>query len=272
MLTRLKKYFCLIAVVALASCGQAQAEPATPPQIPVLAYHSVMPAEFYDEINAANPWIFHLDSFRAHMQYLYDNDFNTLSSDQVLAFLDGDFAALPPNPIVLTFDDGYLDNALFVAPILREFGFTAMMFVLTHNIPDEPPVMTARHTRLGRTHMLETADVFEFGSHTHNLHHSVDGVGAMRVATADEIRADLRQSFEAPLTLFTGFAYPGGGYSDYIIDALAHEGILFAFITYVDYFRYDTHPFKIPRFSITADYYWDDIGFFSDVVNGRWER
>jgi hypothetical protein len=36
---------------------------------------------------------------------------------------------LPPNSIVLTFDDGYLDNWVFVAPLLRKFGMTGVVYV-----------------------------------------------------------------------------------------------------------------------------------------------
>jgi hypothetical protein len=42
----------------------------------------------------------------------------------------GDHRA-PPNSIVLTFDDGYLDNWVYVAPLLRKRGFRGTVFVST---------------------------------------------------------------------------------------------------------------------------------------------
>lgn len=40
-------------------------------------------------------------------------------------------AALPPNPVVITFDDGYRDNAAEALPVLRARGAAAIFFVTT---------------------------------------------------------------------------------------------------------------------------------------------
>jgi peptidoglycan/xylan/chitin deacetylase (PgdA/CDA1 family) len=46
----------------------------------------------------------------------------------VLAYyLDG--APLPPKAVLITFDDGYLDNLANAAPVLRRYGYPAVIFV-----------------------------------------------------------------------------------------------------------------------------------------------
>ena len=43
----------------------------------------------------------------------------------------GGTAALPDRPIVLTFDDGFADFHAIALPLLRQYGFTATLFVTT---------------------------------------------------------------------------------------------------------------------------------------------
>jgi peptidoglycan/xylan/chitin deacetylase (PgdA/CDA1 family) len=100
------------------------------------------------------------------------------------------------------------------------------------------------------------------GTHTALQHYSVA-----------EIRADLRVNLGFPsVDAANGFAYPFGEYSDNAITALQAEGIHFAFAfpgrDGWDYTYRHTDPFRIPRFSVTDDVWWHDIGNFSDVVKG----
>lgn len=73
------------------------------------------------------------DNFRAQMQYLADNghtpiDFYTFSR----AITNHEL--LPPKPVILTFDDGYLDNYEIAYPILQQFGFVGTFFIPTEFI------------------------------------------------------------------------------------------------------------------------------------------
>jgi len=235
-------------------------------QIPVLTYHSVMPHEYYYPINVANSMILPLETFYEQMRYLSDNGFNSVTAEQLIDFLFYD-GRLPQNPVIITFDDGYLDNYLFAAPVLRQFGFTAMQFLITTYIIESTPTMKAHPIQfMSMAQVMNSADVFEFGSHTHNMHHFINGIPALTIASSDSIRADLRQSFEAPLTFRTGFAYPYGQYSDSALTVLAEEGVRFAFTTYPGYVDRDSHPLLLPRFTIAPNITHE---MFSDIVWGR---
>jgi peptidoglycan/xylan/chitin deacetylase (PgdA/CDA1 family) len=52
---------------------------------------------------------------------------------QLLRFLDGE-SQLPPNPVLVTFDDGYLDNRTNALPILLRHGIRAVFFVSSHYV------------------------------------------------------------------------------------------------------------------------------------------
>jgi peptidoglycan/xylan/chitin deacetylase (PgdA/CDA1 family) len=67
--------------------------------------------------------------FERQMRFLREN-FTPVDVDQVEAALT-DGAHLPPNPVLVTFDDGYRDNLQIAAPVLRRHGIRATLFVAT---------------------------------------------------------------------------------------------------------------------------------------------
>lgn len=103
---------------------------ARPLWLPVLTYHRVgrpyhddpLPPESYDA------WT---EQFDDQLGYLADN-FTFITSADVVAFLDG--AALPPNPVMVTFDDGYAECRKVALPILRAHGAKATFFIATDYI------------------------------------------------------------------------------------------------------------------------------------------
>ena len=87
----------------------------------VLAYHRVTSLPSDPQMLAVTP-----GNFRAHMQHLKAN----LS----LARFEEGWAGIKRPAVVVTFDDGYADNALEALPILEEVGVPATFFISTGNI------------------------------------------------------------------------------------------------------------------------------------------
>lgn len=98
-------------------------------RVPVLMYHYVssLPPDA-DDIRrelTITP-----DLFRAHLAYLKEQGYSTISFyDLDAALLTG--SLLPSRPVILTFDDGYIDHYLNVLPALRDYGFTGTFFIIT---------------------------------------------------------------------------------------------------------------------------------------------
>src|SRR5690606_9365001 len=127
----------------------------------VLAYHRVRELgdgfAFDPDLVSATP-----EDFRAQMRHVAQR-FHPVSCREVVAALDGG-PALPRDPVLVTFDDGYDDNHAIAFPILREFGVPATFFVATGHIDNGLPygydwlahlVVTARTGRL----QLPTLDI-----------------------------------------------------------------------------------------------------------------
>jgi len=92
----------------------------------ILMYHSVMPdpAAYFDSLGG----IIHSESeFRAQMDLLA-RDYHPVSLDEVVDGLNSR-KDLPGRSVVVTFDDGYTDNAEVAMPILNQIGIPATFYV-----------------------------------------------------------------------------------------------------------------------------------------------
>jgi len=69
-----------------------------------------------------------LEVFESLLARLQQQGYRTVGLRSLYSHMAGQ-EVLPPNSIVLTFDDGYLDNWVFVAPVLRKFGMTGVVYV-----------------------------------------------------------------------------------------------------------------------------------------------
>jgi peptidoglycan/xylan/chitin deacetylase (PgdA/CDA1 family) len=76
--------------------------------------------------------------FEAQLKMLYDNGYTTISLRDLYEYL-AIGKPLPDKPIILTFDDGYLDNYTNAFPILQKYGMVGTFFVLTGPADDGNP-------------------------------------------------------------------------------------------------------------------------------------
>jgi peptidoglycan/xylan/chitin deacetylase (PgdA/CDA1 family) len=208
--------------------------------VPVLMYHHVSPNPGLVTISPEN--------FRAQMRWLADHGYTSIGCNDLARFVKGEL--LPAKSVLLTFDDGYLDNYVYAHPILAEFGLKAALFIITGRIGDGPARACAgagtlpdtpahgackEAVQAGRADevMLRWSEVermraarsFEFHSHTHT-HTRWDKAEPDRVIRDERLAADLAQS-RATLQARLGAATPHlcwpQGYFDpaYVATALA---------------------------------------------------
>lgn len=93
----------------------------------MVTYHRIgSPAEdrFYDPVYSATS-----DGLRAQLQYLRSR-FRLLNVQDVIALAENSFLLQEPTALV-TFDDGYRDNATLAVPILAELRVPAVFFLPT---------------------------------------------------------------------------------------------------------------------------------------------
>ena len=94
--------------------------------IPVLMYHRVNP-------NIIDRNTVHPTSFKNQLEYLACSGYHTITFAQYVDSVNGQ-GILPAKPVILTFDDGYVDNHTYALPLLKEYNMTGTIFVVTGGV------------------------------------------------------------------------------------------------------------------------------------------
>ncbi len=101
-------------------------------KVPILLYHHITEETFSggNEVSLISPV-----DFRLHMTAIKIN-FTPISLRQYYEYVtdQSGTVTLPENPIIITFDDGYLSNYEIAFPILKEMEIPATIFVVTDTV------------------------------------------------------------------------------------------------------------------------------------------
>ncbi len=118
-----------------------------PDSIPVLMYHHVC--------NTPGPHTISPENFRSQLVWLRDHDYQTLTASEFQQWRSGTYKLDGP-AVMLTFDDGWLDNWIIASPLLEEFSCKATLFLVT-GWPGEGPVRSALpYPDVGHTSAMES--------------------------------------------------------------------------------------------------------------------
>lgn len=92
--------------------------------IPILTYHSVTDNNF----TACENMFVKPSEFEKQMKMITEQGFTPIFADEIKN------AYLYKNPIIITFDDGYIDNYQIVYPVIKENHIKITIFIITNNI------------------------------------------------------------------------------------------------------------------------------------------
>ena len=177
--------------------------------IPVLMYHHVCPQPGLVTLSP--------DAFAQQMAAIAAAGYTSLTAAQFASFLAG--GSVPRKSVLITFDDGYLDNYVYAHPVLQRYGLNAVLFLVTGWIGEGPP---RPHAGLGdelplcpdhrgckeairsgaadsvmlrwsEVLLMRAAGTFEFHSHTHS-HTRWDQLCTDPMAKRQQLNDDLALS------------------------------------------------------------------------------
>lgn len=115
-------------VAGTKSVPQVKLARSLPAQIPVLLYHGIgTPSPTASSVGNYNVT---LANFKADMAALAAAGYATVTPQQYVAWLQGTDVRLPAKPVLITFDDAFWSDTL-ATPVLAQYGFHAVMFVVT---------------------------------------------------------------------------------------------------------------------------------------------
>ncbi len=98
--------------------------------VPILCYHRFAAA-------CRSALCVSESAFRAQLAYLKENGYRTIRLEDLYAFLSYR-RAIPLRSVVITIDDGYRSSYDTAFPLLKEYGFTATLFIYTDFVEATP--------------------------------------------------------------------------------------------------------------------------------------
>ncbi len=206
--------------------------------VPILMYHLVNtppPGTAYPEL-----WV-PATAFRAQMQSLADAGYHGVTLDQLLDNWQHRIA-LPSNPIVVSFDDGYASQVRNAMPILRSLHWPGVLNLEVKNLSIAGGISKAQVRRL-------IAAGWEIDAHTltHPDLTTLDPAAVRREVAGS--RAALRRVFGVPVD---NFAYPAGRYNAAAEAAVRTAGYRAAVTTEPGLAHMDADRAALPRVRVNG--------------------
>jgi peptidoglycan/xylan/chitin deacetylase (PgdA/CDA1 family) len=99
--------------------------------VPILLYHNITNARSADSRYSVS-----IDNFRDQMKQLRYWGYSTISVEQLVDHIKNG-STLPLRPVVISFDDGYLEVYNNAYPIMEKNGFTGTVYVVANRLNAE---------------------------------------------------------------------------------------------------------------------------------------
>lgn len=182
--------------------------------VPVLCYHSISD----ESRDGTTRWSVSPGDFDEQIALIAAQGRTSLTVSEYAAALRG-VAALPPRPVLVTFDDGFADLATIALPILQRYGIKATAYVISERVSAAP---ARAHAYLDWVQLAELhANGIEIGSHSHT-HRALDCLSVAEART--ELRLSKLALEEGLRHGVLSFAYPFGYHSPNVRRDVAAAG------------------------------------------------
>lgn len=217
--------------------------------IPVLYYHSVN--DVVDNEVTISPSL-----LKKELKYIKAQGYTTLSIKEVENYILNN-QPIPEKSILITFDDGYMDNYYNAYPILKELNMKATIFCITSELDGSYYLSEDAIKEMSKNNI-------DIESHTVNHLH-------LNTLTYDEQLRELTES-KAKLENITGnkitsIAFPFGDYNEDSIKAAKNSGYSIAFTTNKGFANRDNNPLELDRIYVSS--YYDMNTFISNLEKAK---
>ncbi|MEA2301035.1 MAG: hypothetical protein QOE44_1570 [Solirubrobacteraceae bacterium] len=212
--------------------------PARSVRVPILTYHRVhdYQTEYTKSIpdETVEPGV-----FAAEMAALARGGYHTISQVELFhALFDG--ARLPAKPVMITVDDGYVDDVRTILPVLERHHMVATFYVITGRYHEQGFLNETEVRRLDQAGM-------DLGAHT-RTHVPLNAVPAAEVR--DQVVGS-RRDLQRVLGHFVYFfAYPYGAFSPAVVAEVRRAGFVLAVTTMGGTTESSAAPLTLPRIHV----------------------
>jgi len=203
--------------------------------LPILAYHRVCPEQ-------SDATCVQTAEFERQLTWLMRAGYETISFDDLMKWELG-IGLLPKKPVILTFDDGYLDNYTILYPMLRERRMKATVFLTTGFIGTEGYLNWQQVRRMKEGGI-------EFGAHT-RTHPNVTILNSekQRFEEITGSKQEIEKQIKRPVL---AFSYPYGFYDDRSKQVVKASGYQYAVSGESGWATPRTEPWSLKRIVVSG--------------------
>ena len=128
--------------------------------IPVLMYHKI-------DLTVRDMLTVSMAQFESHLKYLQEFGYQSITTKELLDFWENK-TILPKNPVLITFDDGYVNNLELAYPLLQKYNMTATIFLPTFYLGGTSSWYEGGADLMNYEQLKSmNSKVIEFGLHSH---------------------------------------------------------------------------------------------------------
>ena len=192
-------------------------------KLPILMYHSLQ-----KDIKMQGTYVISPGDFERDIKYLKEHGYTSVTFAQLVDFVTNG-TPLPEKPVMITFDDGYYNNLLYGEPILKKYGFTAVISPIVScteeysNLDNISPVYGCAGWEQLKSAMEN--NTFTVENHTYNLHSlkGRKGITKLQGESYESYKKTVGEDISKAQNLITQntgvtplcFTYPYGAFDDY---------------------------------------------------------
>lgn len=187
--------------------------------LPVLGYHDIVSDEDKEKNYKHDIYHMSISEFEKQMQYLYENNYHTLTMQEIEAYYNGSYQP-PKKAVALTFDDGYKSFNTIVKKVLQKYNFQATCFVIGYKTTIDNPKY------LKKEDLINDENV-QYYSHSYNFHHCQKALKMIETLSKEQINNDFNQNKNIVSSKY--FAFPYGVASEESFSVLKQQNVSLAF-------------------------------------------
>lgn len=195
----------------------------TSSNVPIIMYHAVSDVSFIQ-----GDYVISSSEFENDLKYLSDNGYTTIFVSELVDYVKGD-GELSKKPVVLTFDDGYYNNYLYVYPLLKKYNAKASISPVAYysDLYTQSGEVSEcySHCTWDQLREMSESGYVELGNHSYNYHSyngSQNGMGQIsgednesyKKRITDDLTTAQDMIFENTGVTCSFIAYPFGVYND----------------------------------------------------------
>ncbi|MEB3232060.1 MAG: polysaccharide deacetylase family protein [Leptolyngbyaceae bacterium] len=179
--------------------------------VPVIMYHDIVEEkEVFFDVTVAE--------FEAHLELIKESGATPISMDELVRHLRTGMP-LPPKPVLLSFDDGYLGHYTYVYPLLKKYGYPGLFSIYHYKVGREhgrPGVNWDQVRTIANDPLMTIA--------SHSIMHPKDLRDLDDLTLTQEIVESKQLLEEAIGQTIRYFTYPEGNYDDRVSEIVAMAG------------------------------------------------